>query len=89
METLGFQFPNPDEKTKVEAILHSLPIVQTDMDIVLQVVAYKQIRRIKTPDAIILATAKKLDAELITVNEADFRGLDASVSIFVPDLMLL
>ena len=38
------------------------------MDIVLQVVAYKQVRKIKTPDAIILATAKQLDAELVTLN---------------------
>jgi len=87
METLGFQFTDPVEKAKIEAILLSLPIVQTDMDIVLQVIEYKQIRKIKTPDAIILATAKKLNAELVTVNEADFRGLDPSVVIFVPDLI--
>ncbi|TAK36329.1 MAG: type II toxin-antitoxin system VapC family toxin [Saprospiraceae bacterium] len=88
IETLGFQFANPNEKAIVEAILNSLTIVQTDMDIVLQVVAYKQIRKIKTPDAIILATAKLLDAELVTVNDADFKGLDAKVGIFVPDLIL-
>ncbi len=88
METLGFQFTNPNEKATVEAILNALPIIQTDMDIVLQVVAYKQIRKIKTPDAIILATAKKLNAELVTLNEADFKGLDSNVVIFVRDLIL-
>lgn len=86
IETLGFQFSNLEEKTKVEEILNALPIVQTDMEIVLQVVAYKQIRKIKTPDAIILATSKMLDAELVTVNDSDFKGIDETVGIFVPVL---
>ncbi len=88
METLGYNFNNPAEKAVVEGILHSFPIVQTNMDIVLRVVAYKQIRKIKTPDAIILATAKELDAELVTFNEADFKGVEPSVNIYVPTLIL-
>jgi predicted nucleic acid-binding protein len=52
-----------------------------------QVVAYKQVRKIKTPDAIILATARQLGAELVTVNEDDFKNLDPTVSIFVPRLI--
>lgn len=87
IETLGFQFSDLQQKAKVEEILSLIPIIQTDMEIIVQVVAYKQFRKIKTPDAIILATAKKLEAELVTLNEADFRGLDTMVDLFVPDLV--
>ncbi len=84
IEALGYPFKNLREREIIEGILENLEIVQTDMSIAEQVVRYKQLRRIKTPDAIILATAKSLGAELVTVNVGDFLSLDPSVSIFVP-----
>ena len=86
METLGYNFSNPDEKDLIEKMLNTLPIVQTDMGIANQVVAYRQKRKIKIPDAIILATAKKLNASIITVNDGDFKGIDADVPLFVPKI---
>ena len=88
IETLGYNFPNSDEKKIIETVLNSFPIIQTDMEIISQVVVYKQFKKIKTPDAIILATAKKLGAELVTANEDDFKDIDPSVSIFVPTIIL-
>ncbi|MEZ4942742.1 MAG: type II toxin-antitoxin system VapC family toxin [Saprospiraceae bacterium] len=87
MEALGFNFSNPQEQAGIEAILNAIQVVHTDMDIVKQVISYRQTRKIKIPDAIILATAKKLDAELVTTNDADFKGIDTGVSIFVPTLI--
>ncbi|MCY7327644.1 MAG: type II toxin-antitoxin system VapC family toxin [Saprospiraceae bacterium] len=87
METLGHRFENSVEEETIRQILETLIIVQTDMNIAEKVIAYKQIRRIKTPDAIILATASYLDADLITVNESDFKGLDPAVRIIVPMLL--
>lgn len=48
---------------------------------------YRKIRKVKLPDAITLATARRLNAELITVNEQDFRGLDPLVRVVVPPLI--
>lgn len=86
VETLGFKFEDEAEQEIIERWLGKHEIVQTDMDIARQVVAYKQIRKIKTPDALILATAKVLGAELVTMNEADFAGIDSDVDLFVPIL---
>ncbi len=87
METLGHNFSNPKEKELIEKLLNSLPIVQTDMAIANQVIAYRQQRKIKLPDAIILATAKVLNAAVITINESDFKGIDNGVFVFSPTLI--
>ncbi len=89
IETLGYPFGSDEEKNVIEKILEALEVVQTDMEIACQVVAYKQLRKVKTPDAIILATARKLNSELVTVNEADFKNLDPAVPIIVPTLIAL
>jgi predicted nucleic acid-binding protein len=88
MEVLGFNFSDPTEEALLRGLLQQFDIAQTDMDLAKQVVAYRKIKKIKIPDAIILATASKLGAELVTANEADFKGVDNNVQIFVPDLIL-
>lgn len=87
METLGYNFSKPAEKELIQNILNALPIIQTDIGIANQVVAYRQQRKIKIPDAIILATAKKMNASIITLNEDDFKGIDSDVSLFVPSVL--
>jgi predicted nucleic acid-binding protein len=89
METLGHNFSNPKEKELIEKLLNSLPIVQTDMAIANQVVSYRQQRKIKLPDAVILATAKLLNADVITLNASDFKDIDSSVSVFSPTLIYI
>ncbi len=86
MEALGFNFTNPKELSAIEAILGSIQVIHTDNEITRQVVTYRRIRKIKIPGTIILASAKKLGAELVTLNEDDFKGIDSNVSIYVPDL---
>ncbi len=87
MEVLGFVFPSENEKQRVEQILDSLNIIHTDLLIADHVVAYCKLRKVKLPDAITLATARRLAANLITVNEPDFRGLDPTVRVVVPPLI--
>ncbi len=87
METLGFNFADVREEVLLKSFLQQFAIVQTDMNIANQVVAYRKIRKVKTPDAVILATTKSLGAELVTINVGDFKGLDNSVSVFTPALI--
>lgn len=88
IETLGYNFQNLNEKEIVELILNSFPIIQTNMEIIQQVVTYRQYNKIKTPDALILATAKNLNADLVTYNESDFRSIDPSINIYIPKIVL-
>lgn len=87
METLGYAFSNPSEKVLIEKILNSLPIVQTDMDIANQVIIYRQQRKVKIPDAIILATAKLFSASVVTINVDDFKDIDPDVAVFQPTIL--
>ena len=84
MEALGFDFKDKEEKVLIERLLNSIEIIQTDMEIANSVILYRKLKKVKTPDAIILATAKKLNADLLTVNIDDFGGLDSSVKIINP-----
>jgi len=87
MEVLGFNFTDPQEQQGTEEFLRQVEIIHTDFLIADFVIAYRKIRKVKLPDAITLATARRLNADLITVNEQDFRGLDPLVSVVVPPLI--
>ena len=86
MEVLGFNFANPLEQALLKNLIKLFHIVQTDLDIADRVVDYRKIKKIKIPDSIILATASQLDADIITVNEQDFVGIDKHVAIVKPIL---
>lgn len=45
---------------------------------------YRSHSKIKLPDAIILATAKKMKADLKTANVDDFKNVDKSVKLINP-----
>lgn len=87
MEVMGFNYTNFIEKRNIEIIVNNCNIIHTDNVISYHVISYRQARKIKLPDAIILATARKLDADLITVNNIDFKNLDPLVKIIVPPLI--
>ena len=84
MEILGYQFNTYQEKRVTEKLVNAIPVVHTNRYIIDKVVEYRQKHKIKLPDAIILATAKSLNAQLITNNEQDFRNIDKGVKIIVP-----
>lgn len=86
IETLGYDFDNRSEEATVVGVLEVIPIINLNLEIAERAIAYRKQHRIKLPDALILATARQLEADLITNNPKDFRGVDQQVHIVVPDL---
>ncbi|GAC1311328.1 MAG: type II toxin-antitoxin system VapC family toxin [Mucilaginibacter sp.] len=75
IEVLGFNNPIEIEALLNEFIDYSLVIPLND-DIVKTTIEIRKGNKIKTPDAIIAATAMVLDYPLITRNTSDFKKLD-------------
>ncbi|MBS1515213.1 MAG: PIN domain-containing protein [Bacteroidetes bacterium] len=84
MEAFGYKFISPFEKEAIINIVKPFEIVHTDSEIMELVINYRISKKIKISDAIILATAKKLDAELVTNDLLDFTNIDEDVKIVNP-----
>ncbi len=80
-EALGFNFPDPNEAERMQLLLDSLEKVPFGAGEAQYAIAYRKLRKIKFPDAAILATARAAGADLLTQNIADFRGLDPAVHV--------
>jgi predicted nucleic acid-binding protein len=81
METLGFPFPDENEKRETQALLDILFRFSIEEPIVQKVVEIKQQRRIKLPDAIIAATAIVHNCAIVTRNVSDFQNFAGVVVI--------
>ena len=83
MEVYGFEFANPDEEDLINEIFANLEITEVNIKIAKQAILYRKnkIKKIKLPDAIILATAKYLGADLLTDDWDDFVNIDNSIVI--------
>lgn len=83
MEVYAYEFHNPDEKTLIDELFTNLGIVEINRLVADQAIIYRKnkTKKIKLPDAVILATAKILDADLLSDDWDDFQGIDASVSV--------
>ena len=84
MEVVGYKFSDEKEEaftTALFTLLEPMPITQAIAD---RVISYRKIRKIKLPDAIILATAREHNCKLITRNVSDFIGLDKEVEVIDP-----
>ena len=84
IEFLGYNFKSETEKQIAISLIKSLEIIHTNNFISQIAIQYRQKRKIKLPDAIILATASHLGAELCTANADDFKKLDERVMLFNP-----
>lgn len=84
MEAMGYEFKNKDEQELLQEFLKSIKIVETDLEISDIVISYRSKSKIKLPDAIILATAKKLKSDLITADVSDFKKIDPNIKIINP-----
>jgi tRNA(fMet)-specific endonuclease VapC len=84
VETLGYRFEDEDEKELVLQILRHVEIVDLNQQIADIAIEYRQRRKIKLPDALVLATAKHIEAILLTSDVADFKNVDNSVTIVTP-----
>jgi predicted nucleic acid-binding protein len=83
METYGYEFNNSDEKDLIDAFFELVEVVDVNLSVAQNVILYKtsKKRKIKLPDAIILATAKYLDADLLTDDWDDFVNIDVDVNV--------
>ena len=83
IEVYSHEFQYAVERTIIDEILASIEIADVDRAIADQAIIYRKNKnkKIKLPDAVTLATAKILGAELITNNVTDFRGVDTSVEL--------
>lgn len=74
MEVLGYKFDSHEEKALITEIINTFDIINTDQKIADRVIEIRAKSKIKLPDAIILATAQLLEADLITNNVSDFEN---------------
>jgi predicted nucleic acid-binding protein len=72
-----------EEINIIKMFFNNIEIIDVDFEIAKIVITYKTqvIKKIKLPDAIILATAKHLGGVLLTRNTVDFTNIDEKVKI--------
>ena len=89
MEVYAYDFQNQDEKDLIDELFANLEIVEVNRAIADQAIIYRKnkIKKIKLPDAIILATAKYLNADLLSDDWDDFQGIDNSVNVLKLDTL--
>ena len=80
IEVYAYEFVDGDEKALIDRFFANIEI---DHEIANQAIVYRKskIKKIKLPDAIILASAKIIDADLVTDNYKDFQNIDPSVNL--------
>jgi len=83
MELYGCNFKNPNEKERIDRFFNYIEVVHTNTSIADKVIEYRvsASKKIKLPDAIILATASYLKATLLTDDWDDFQNIDNDVAI--------
>lgn len=89
MKVYAYDFQNQDEKDLIDELFANLEIVEISRAVAEQAIIYckNKIKRIKLPDAIILATAKYLNADLMSDDWDDFQGIDNFVNVLNLDAL--
>ncbi len=82
IEVLGYNFHNEMERNIIIDILENISIFEVNKRIADFAIEFRKKKKIKTPDAIILATAKISNSCLITGNISDFQNIDPNINIF-------
>ena len=72
VEALGFPKLGAEEEANLLRLFHQFVEVQVTPQIIDETIRLKRLVRIKTPDALIAATALVTGAELVTRNVKDF-----------------
>ncbi|PWA06657.1 type II toxin-antitoxin system VapC family toxin [Flavobacterium laiguense] len=83
MEVYSYDFSNENEKKLIDALFEGIEVIEVNRNIAemaIEIRKNKQ-KRIKLPDAIILATAKFLELPLLTDDWDDFQNVDESVLV--------
>lgn len=84
MEVYSYDFGDVREKILIDQLFDLLIVMEINRSIADQSIVYRKnkVKKIKLPDAIVLATAQFLNATLITDDWDDFRGIDENVQVF-------
>lgn len=87
MEVYAFDFPDKTQKDSLDETFANLEILEINQEIADQAIIYRKnkSKKIKLPDAIILATAKYLNADILTDDWDDFQNIDSSVNVLSLD----
>lgn len=82
-ECYAFEFQNPLEKEITDEIFTNLEIIELNKAVADQAILYRKskVKKIKLPDAIILASAKYANADLLTDDWNDFQSIDSTVNV--------
>ena len=75
MEILSYNFPSKEEEQFIRELLSMFKIIEITKTIAKEVIALKKKRKIKLPDAIIVATACVENAILYT-NDKQLHGIE-------------
>ena len=91
MEMYGFPFAIIEEKDKLDLLFDVSELLELDLEIADKVIQYRKERKrkIKLPDAIILATAAVHQMPILTDDWDDFIGIDDNVEIIRLDAFKL
>lgn len=83
IEVYAYEFPHQSEKDLIEEFFDSVEIVEINKEIADQAIIYRKnkTKKIKLPDAIILASAKYANAELLTDDWDDFQNIDSNITV--------
>ena len=76
IEALGFQGITKNEIRAIDKMLDTGELIYIDTDIAQQTIKLRQEYKVKTPDAIIAATALVNNSELWTANTSDFSNIE-------------
>ena len=86
IEVLGFNFSSENEKMLVNKFLSNFKILDVTHGLAERVIEIRKNRKIKLPDAIILATAQVTESDLMTKNISDFINIDPKIHLIDPTL---
>ncbi len=83
MEVYAFDFPDKTQKDSLDETFALLEIIEINREIADQAIVHRKnkTKKIKLPDAIILAIAKYFNADLLTDDWDNFQNIDSSVNI--------
>lgn len=87
IEVYAYEFAVQSEKDLIDEFFKTIDIVEINKEVADISIVYRKnkFKNIKLPDAVILATAKYANADLLTGDRKDFQNIDSSVGILSLD----
>jgi predicted nucleic acid-binding protein len=83
MEVYAFELTAQAESDLIDEFFESVEIIEINKEIADQAILYRKnkTKKIKLPDAIILASAKYAKADLLTDDWDDFQNIDSTLNV--------